>query len=150
MKRSWLFAIVWLFISVQCLAQGEVKPDSAQQAYEQKKKTAKGMIIGGGVCLGASVALGVVAMAQVTEEVFVSPWTDQNINENAGEGAAIASTVLFIGGAALLTAGLIINGKANRMQRQGAVSLQPAAPPLYLAGRSVKQNGFSLAVRLGK
>lgn len=150
MKKNLLCIGLALFAFSMIHAQDSATRPNPDEAYLKKKKTAKGLIIGGGVSLGASVALGVVAMAQVTEEVFVSPWTDQNFNENAGEGAAIASTVLFIGGAAMLTAGLIINGNANRMKREGAVTINPGAPPLLLAGRSFGQHGLSLRVKLGR
>jgi transketolase N-terminal domain/subunit len=151
MKKHCLLAVFSFATCLQAMSQDQLKPDSLQELYNKKKKTAKTLIISGSIGLGASIAMGVVAMAQVTEDVLVPIATLQgDIDENAGEGAAIASTVFFIGGAALLTAGLITNGKANKMQREGLVYLKPQAPPVALPGKNLPQQGFGIGVRLGR
>jgi hypothetical protein len=150
MKKYWLLAPLCALTCLQCLGQELTKTDSLQQSYEKKKKNANTLMLAGGISMGAGLAMGVVAAAQATEELFVSPWTDQNINENAGEGAAIAGAVLFWGGAALLTAGIITNGKANKMKREQLVFIKPVSPPIQLPKGSIQQQGISLSIRLSR
>lgn len=151
MKKTGFLAILWLIASLHCLAQEQVTTDSLQQAYNKKKKTARTLMIAGGAGMGAGLVMGVIAMAQVTEEVFVPVVTLQgNVNENAGEGAAIACVVLGLGGTAMLVAGLITNGHANNMKRDGMVYLRPVAPPIVAPGIRLPQSGFTVGIRLAR
>lgn len=151
MKKSWLLAVIWLATSLHSMAQEQMSADSLQQAYEKKKKTAKTLMIAGGVSMGAGIAMGVVAIAQVSTEVLVPVMTLQgNVNENAGEGAAIASAILGLGGTAMLVTGLIMNGHANNMRPAGTVYLRPVAPPIVAPGCHLPQSGITLGIRLSR
>jgi hypothetical protein len=118
-----------------------------QDNYLAKKKTAKGMIIGGSVSMGVGiVALGVSAAVATAEAIPVAFGAEPQNMEEAETGAVIG-TVLFFGGTGVLIAGLITNGKANKMLN-GNMTIRNDIIPVNIGNSQLAQPAISLQWKL--
>lgn len=141
-------AFIALFCSNYSFSQDSLSPTMQKQdSYLAKKKAAKGMIIGGSVSMGIGlIALGVSAVVATAEVIPVAFGAEpQNMEE--AETGAIIGTVLFFGGTGVLIAGLITNGKANKI-RDGKITIINQVPPLKMGNTQVIQTGIGLRWQL--
>jgi hypothetical protein len=90
--------------------------------------------------LGASA---VVATAEVIPVAFGAD--PQNMQE--AETGAVIGAVLFFGGTGVLIAGLITNGKANKI-RNGKITIINQVAPLKMGNTQVVQTGIGLQWQL--
>lgn len=147
MNTKLCLIIALFFLPVFSLIAQEAEKtaiQTAEQQYLQKKKTAKGLLIGGGASLAASIGLLVLAESQGAFDIDIYGSSD----DTNGEFAAIAGSICFLGGTGLLIAGIITNSKANKMKPAGMVQVLPYAPAVRPANTSIPQSGITVRLKL--
>lgn len=150
MRNCFCVAVCLLASSICSIAQDSLATTkSPEDIYHAKKKTAKGLIIGGSVAMGAGTILLMVATAQTTADVvYVMTLNEPQYTESANTNATIGA-VLFVGGTGALIAGLITNGKANKMKPKG-VTFSNSVPPVQIGMAQIPQAGISAYFPIGK
>jgi hypothetical protein len=152
--KTWIFTLITgLLLPFFNLAQ-EVAVDTAAKqplAHEKMRTTGNTLkIVGGVAMLGGLIAMTAGANEAVGSSLS-NVLTRQPVDENAGEGAAIAGGILFFGGVALLITGIVKTSKAKKMKAAAVVRFQPYAPPMKLTPKAtIPQNGFTIGISIGK
>ena len=119
--------------------------DPYEVNYAQKKNSASNLMIAG----GASMGVGTIAMAIGTAQA-VNGGVSLNANEfESGATTGAIGAGLFLVGAGVLAAGIIVNTQANSIKRKH-MSLLNQAPPVQLASKPAVQQGITLAWIIGR
>jgi hypothetical protein len=150
MRNCFCVAICLLAFAVSSFGQDSLaSTKTPEDIYHAKKRTAKNLIIGGSVGMGAGAILLMVATAQATADVvYVMTLNEPQYTESANTNATVGA-VLFFGGTGVLIAGLITNGKANKMKPKG-VTFSNTAPPVQIGMAQIPQAGFTVKIPIGK
>ncbi len=142
------WAFLALFCSTYSFSQDSINPKLQEQdIYLAKKKAAKGMIIGGSVSMGVGIVAFGVSAAVATAEVVPVMFGAEPQNMEEAETGAVIGTVLFFGGTGVLIAGLITNGKANKMLN-GNMTIRNDIIPVNIGNSQVAQPSISVQWRL--
>jgi hypothetical protein len=152
--KTWIFTlIIGLLLPFFNLAQEVAVDTAANQPLPHEKMRTTGntlKIVGGVSMLGGLIAMTAGANEAVGSSLS-NVLTRQPVDQNAGEGAAIAGGILFFGGVALLITGIVKTSKAKKMKAAAMVRFQPYAPPLFFNPKAtIAQQGFSLGIPLGR